>query len=55
MKWSGLPEAEATWEHELTLWEHREKIQAYGSDEGVAKGENVTAASVAGSFVRGLP
>eukprot|EP00257_Ricinus_communis_P017580 XP_015576051.1 uncharacterized protein K02A2.6-like [Ricinus communis] len=32
VKWKGLPESEASWEHELTLWNFRDLIKAYEED-----------------------
>lgn len=32
VKWKGLPNNEATWEKELTLWDNQEAIKAYHED-----------------------
>ncbi|KAF7807830.1 Transposon Tf2-2 polyprotein [Senna tora] len=29
VKWKGDPDSEASWEHELTLWNHKDLIEAY--------------------------
>ncbi|KAF7821490.1 Transposon Ty3-I Gag-Pol polyprotein [Senna tora] len=29
VKWKGAPDSEASWEHELTLWNHKDLIEAY--------------------------
>ncbi|KAF7821658.1 Transposon Ty3-I Gag-Pol polyprotein [Senna tora] len=29
VKWKGAPDSEASWEHELTLWNHKNLIEAY--------------------------
>lgn len=32
VKWKGLPNAEASWEHELSLWQYEDKVQDYWQD-----------------------
>ena len=32
VKWKGAPDSEASWEHELTLWDYKDLIEAYRRD-----------------------
>ncbi|KAF2307314.1 hypothetical protein GH714_026368 [Hevea brasiliensis] len=32
MKWKGLSDTEASWERDLTLWQHEDKVQEYLRD-----------------------
>ena len=32
VKWKGQPESQATWKHELSLWQYGDKIRAFHQD-----------------------